>query len=313
MISRMLIMTVQLNMRQIIWLVSVAGVFIIQAMTSQATAKVLTDQLGYRVTLPQTPQRVISLAPSITEIIFAVGQEHRLKGVSRFSDYPLAATKLPKIGSYTQPDLERIVALNPDLCIATKDGNPKRVIERLRSLNIPVYAVDPRNLDKVMSTILDIGTLLDASDKAKTLVDSMRLRIEAVKSVIKEARTQPRVFFQIGISPIVSIGTDSFINELIVLAGGINVAAGDITYPRFSREQVLALSPDVFIITSMARDAVFEKVKAEWNQWPNIPAVRNQRIHLVDSNVFDRPSPRLVEALEVLAKLIHPELFRKDQ
>jgi iron complex transport system substrate-binding protein len=164
-----------------------------------------------------------------------------------------------------------------------------------------------------MSTILDIGTILDASDKAKTLVANMHSRVETIKSVIKEARSQPRVFFQIGISPIVAIGTDSFINELIVIAGGINAAAGDITYPRFSREQVLALSPDVFIITSMARDAVFEKVKAEWNQWPNMPAVHNQRIHLVDSNVFDRPSPRLVEALEILAELIHPELFRKDQ
>ena len=134
-----------------------------------------------------------------------------------------------------------------------------------------------------------------------------------IKSVIKTARFQPRVFFQIGISPIVSVGNDSFINELISLAGGINVAAGDIAYPRFSREQVLALSPDVFIISSMARDVLFEKVKADWNQWPNMPAVRNRRIHLVDSNLFDRPSPRLVEALEVLAKLIHPELFRKDE
>ena len=134
-----------------------------------------------------------------------------------------------------------------------------------------------------------------------------------IKSVIKTARFQPRVFFQIGISPIVSVGNDSFINELISLAGGINVAAVDIAYPRFSREQVLALSPDVFIISSMARDVLFEKVKADWNQWPNMPAVHNRRIHLVDSNLFDRPSPRLVEALEVLAKLIHPELFRKDE
>jgi iron complex transport system substrate-binding protein len=301
------------NIRQIIWNVLVITAFIIQAIASPAIAKTLTDQLGHRVTLPHTPQRIISLAPSITEIIFAVGQEHRLRGVSRFSDYPLAAAMLPKVGSYTQPDLERIVALNPDLCIATKDGNPKRVIDRLRSLNIPVYAVDPRNLDTVMSTILDIGTLLDASERAKALVESMRQKVETIKSVIKKARSQPLVFFQIGISPIVSIGTDSFINELIVLAGGKNVAAGDIAYPRFSREQVLAFSPEVIIITSMARDVFFEKVKADWNRWPNIPAVRNQRIHLVDSNVFDRPSPRLVAALEVLAKLIHPELFRKDQ
>ena len=129
--------------------------------------------------------------------------------------------------------------------------------------------------------------------------------------MLKGAHSRPRVFFQIGISPIVSVGTDSFINELIILAGGKNVAAGKVVYPRFSREQVLAFSPEVLIITSMARNMLFEQVKAEWMRWPNIPAVRNQRIHLVDSNVFDRPSPRLVEALEMLAKLIHPELFKE--
>jgi iron complex transport system substrate-binding protein len=303
----------QLNIRQIIWRWLLIAAIFIPTTTSTSSAKTVTDQLGRRVTLPHTPQRVVSLAPNITEIIFAIGQEHRLKGVTRFSDYPNAAAMLPTVGSYTRPDLERIVALNPDLCIATKDGNPKRVIDRLVSLNIPVYAVDPRNLDRVMVTILDIGSLFNASETAKALVESMRLRVQRIKRLVENARSRPRVFFQIGISPIVSIGSDSFIHELIVLAGGQNVAAGGIAYPRFSREQVLVLSPEVFIITSMARDAVFEKVKTDWSHWPNMPAVRDQRLHLVDSNVFDRPSPRLVEALELLVRLIHPELFEEDQ
>jgi iron complex transport system substrate-binding protein len=280
---------------------------------SGGAVRTVTDQLGRRVTLPHHPRRLVSLAPNITEIIFAIGQEQRLKGVTRFSDYPTAAAMLPTVGSYTHPELERIVALNPDLCIATKDGNPKRIIDRLVSLNIPVYAVDPRNLDSVMSTILDIGTLLDAPESAGALVESMRLRVERIERLVENARSRPRVFFQIGISPIVSIGSDSFIHELIVLAGGENVAAGDTAYPRFSREQVLSLAPEVFIITSMARDAVFEKVKADWRRWPDMPAVRDQRLHLVDSNVFDRPSPRLVEALELLVRLIHPELFEEDR
>lgn len=301
------------NIRPIIGLLFLVATAILQMMASDALARTVTDQLGRRVTLPHRPERLVSLAPSITEIIFAIGQEHRLKGVTRFSDYPEAAALLPTVGSYTRPDLERIVALNPDLCIAIKDGNPKHVIDRLVSLNIPVYAVDPRNLEKVMSTILDIGSLLDAPENAGVLVESMRLRVQRIKGLVENARSRPRVFFQIGISPIVSIGSDSFIHELIVLAGGENVAAGDITYPRFSREQVLSLSPEVFFITSMARDAVFENVKADWSRWPNMPAVRDQRLHLVDSNVFDRPSPRLVEALELLVRLIHPELFEEDR
>jgi iron complex transport system substrate-binding protein len=145
------------------------------------------------------------------------------------------------------------------------------------------------------------------------LVRDMHSRIQRVKSLVEKAAHRPGVFFQIGISPIVSVGTPTFIHELIVLAGGTNLASGPIPYPRFSREQVLALSPEVFIITSMARAAVFEKVKAEWSQWPNLPAVRNKRIYLEDSNLFDRPTPRLVGGLELLVRLIHPELFEEKQ
>ena len=274
-------------------------------------ARTVTDQLGRQVTVPDKPQRVVSFAPNITEIIFAIGQEHRLKGVTMHSDYPPEAAKLPMVGSYVHLDLERIVALKPDLCIAISDGNPKVVAQRLESLKIPVYAVDPRDLDTIMETIIEIGKLLDADKQAKLLVQNMRFRIQRVKSLVAKATHRPRVFFQIGISPIVSIGTNTFMHELIILAGGINLAAGPVTYPRFSLEQVLALSPEVIIITSMARAAIFEKIKSEWNKWSNLPAVRDKRIFLEDSNLFDRPTPRLVDGLELLIRLIHPELFEE--
>jgi iron complex transport system substrate-binding protein len=263
----------------------------------RVAAGTFVDQLERQVTLPDDPQRVISLAPSITEIIYALEQENRLTGVTRHSDFPIEATKLPKIGSYVRLDLERIVALNPDLCIAIKDGNPKEVIDRLESLKIPVYVVNPRNLNSVLETILEIGNILNANDKAETLLTDLRNRIQRVKSLISPDTYRPGVFFQIGISPIVSVGTDTFLHELIVLAGGENLADGKTPYPRFSREQVLALAPEIFIVTSMARQAVFEQVKAEWRRWPSMPAVRNERIFLVDSNLFDRPSPRLVDGL----------------
>lgn len=296
---------------QLIVLLVITGLSL--TMVAQSTAGTVTDQLGRQVNVPENPQRIVALAPNITEIIFALGQEHRLKGVTRYSDFPSEAAKLFKVGSYVHLDLERIVALNPDLCIAIKDGNPRLVAQRLESLKIPVYAVDPKNLDTIMNTIIEIGELLDADEKAKMLVRDMHSRIQRVKSLVEKAAHRPGVFFQIGISPIVSVGTPTFIHELIVLAGGTNLASGSIPYPRFSREQVLALSPEVFIITSMARAAVFEKVKAEWSQWPNLPAVRNQHIYLQDSNLFDRPTPRLVGGLELLVRLIHPELFEEKQ
>lgn len=274
-------------------------------------AKDVIDQAGRNVNLPDDPQRVVSLAPSITEIVFALEQEHRLKGVTLFSDFPPQARAIPRVGSYVQLDLERIVALRPDLCIATKDGNPKETIDRLVALNIPVYAVDPKNLGSVMETILEIGSILDAPEKANALVKSMYSRIQKIKVLVEQSTITPGVFYQIGVSPIVSAGTHTFIHELIVLAGGKNLAQGPVTYPQFSREQVLVLSPEVFIISSMARAAVFEQVKREWCEWPGLPAVRNQRIFLVDSDILDRPTPRLVEGLELLTRLIHPELFEE--
>jgi len=289
-------------------------VFMIVAVTfSPAVARQVIDQLGRQVALSDDPQRVVSLAPSITEIIFALGQEHRLKGVTRYSDFPEEAVNFPRVGSYVQLDLEKIVALKPTLCIAIKDGNPVEVVERLESLKIPVYAVDPRNLNAVMETILEIGMLLDASEAAKALVANMQYRIQRVRSRVAEASYRPLVFYQVGIFPIVSVGTNTFIHELIVFAGGSNLAEGPIPYPRFSREQVLFLSPEVFIISSMAKGEIFERVKAEWNRWPDLPAIKNHRIFLVDSSLFDRPTPRLVDGLELLGRLIHPELFEEEQ
>ncbi len=290
---------------------SIFAITILLACGLPIMAKTAEDQLGREIRVPDDPKRIIALAPSITEIIFALGQQDRLKGTTQFSNYPAEAAKLPKVGSYVRLDLERIVALNPDLCIAIKDGNPKGIIDRLQSLNIPVFAVNPRNLESMIQTIQKIGSILNASQKANTLVKDMRSRIQKVDALVSRIDRRPRVFIQIGISPIISAGTNTFIHELIVRAGGLNVAAGNRAYPHFSREQVLALAPDVLIITSMARSGAFEKAKADWNRLSHMPAVREKRIYTVNSDVFDRPSPRLLDALEILTRLLHPKLFKE--
>ena len=277
----------------------------------QPAARTVTDELGRQMTVPGELKRVVSLAPSITEIIFALGKENLLKGVTRFSDFPPAAKKLPQVGSYVHLDLEKIVALKPDLCIGIKDGNPIAVVRKLEHLGIPVYAVDPRDLNAILETIVQVGALLGAEQKAHAIVSDMRTRVGRVKSLVATSPHKPRVFFQIGVSPIVSAGTQTYIHELIVMAGGRNLAEGPVPYPRYSREQVLGLSPDVMIITSMARGASFERVKKQWSKWPSIPAVRNNRILLMDSNVCDRPTPRLIDGLERVAEAIHPDLYRK--
>lgn len=274
--------------------------------------RLVRDQAGRSVRLPANPERVVALAPSVTEIVFALKQEHRLVGATQFSDYPPEAEEVPKVGSYIRLDLEKITALAPDLCIAVKDGNPVDVVNRLEALNIPVYAVDPRSLDTVMTAILGIGELLNATDRAASMVGDIKHRVSRIRQLASGAKEHPGVFFQIGVSPIVSAGTPTFIHELITAAGGRNLAAGDTPYPRFSREQVLALAPDILIITSMARDELFQKVKQEWMGWPDMPAVRAGRVFILDSDVLDRPGPRMVDGLDRLFAIIHPELAGGD-
>ncbi|MFO8085334.1 MAG: cobalamin-binding protein [Desulfobacterales bacterium] len=268
------------------------------------------DRLGRLVHVPANPLRVISFAPSVTEVVFALEQGHRLKGVTRFSNYPPEANNLTQVGSYVHLDVEKIVSLQPDLCLAIKDGNPIEAIRKLESLGIPVYAVDPRNLNAVMEMISDIGDLLNAAIKAENIVENMKERIKRIKTLTSENRERPRVFFQIGVAPIVSVGTETFLHELITLAGGHNLTAGPKPYPRYTVEQVIGMAPDVMVITSMARGQAFDTVRAQWGKWKNIPAVKNNRIYLVDSDIVDRPTPRLVEGLEILAGYIHPEIIQ---
>jgi iron complex transport system substrate-binding protein len=272
------------------------------------TARTVSDQIGREMAVPEDPQRIVTLAASLTEIVYALGQGHRVCGVEQFSDYPPAAQTLPKVGSYINPDVERIVALRPDLCLAIKDGNPRHVVERLVGLGIPVYVVDPRNLKGVIATIQEIGRLINAVPAAEALADDLSRRLQRINFLVTRHQHRPRIFLQIGIFPIVSAGSHTFLNELITTAGGLNVAAGKITYPKFSREQVLALQPEIMIITSMARGEAFDRVKAFWEQWQTLPAARNHKIFLVDSNIVDRPSPRIFDGLETLFRLFHPEL-----
>jgi iron complex transport system substrate-binding protein len=297
--------------RRICWILLFLGWVPVICRAGEPAGRKLVDPAGRTVAVPADPQRVVALAPSITEIVYALGRQDRLKGVSRFSDYPPAAEKLPKVGSYIQLDVERIVALAPDLCIGIKDGNPLAVVEQLDGLGVPVFAVNAVDMESTLKGIQAVGKVLNAEPRARAIVADMRRRIRRVAETAAGAASKPRVFVQIGVSPIVSVGNGTFINELITLAGGVNVAAGPNPYPRFSVEQVIALAPDVLVISSMARATVFERVKAGWMQWPAIPAVAHGAVFIAPTNIFDRPTPRLVDGLEQMARYIHPQLFKE--
>jgi iron complex transport system substrate-binding protein len=272
----------------------------------------VTDQVGRTLVVPENPSRVIALAPSITEIIYDLGEGKRLIGVTQYSTYPPAAETLPRVGSYVRLDIEKIVALKPDLCIATKDGNPKHIVDKIVSLGIPVYVINPRNLQQIMDTITRLGALLHAEQAAAELVLDMERRMGQVQAQVKKGRHKPRVFFQIDAEPLFSAGTDTFIHELIELAGGINTTAGAVAYPRYSWEDIIVLQPEIVLISSMAGGLAPEYLLTSWKKWNLLAAVKNDRIFVVDAELFDRPTPRLVDGLEVIAAIIHPELFVKS-
>ena len=272
----------------------------------------VTDQVGRTLVVPENPMRVIALAPSITEIIYDLGQEKRLVGVTQYSTYPSEAESLPRIGSYVRLDIEKIVALKPDLCIATKDGNPKHIVDKIVTLGIPVYVINPRNLQQIMDTITRLGHLLQAEQAAIELVSDMEKRIRQVQTRVKNGRYKPRIFFQIDAEPLFSAGTDTFIHELIELAGGINTTAGEVSYPRYAWEDIIALQPEIVLISSMAGGLSPEYLLNSWKKWNLLAAVKNDQIFVVDAELFDRPTPRLLDGLEVIAAIIHPELFIKN-
>lgn len=257
---------------------------------------------------PAAPRRLVTLAPSLTEMVFAVGAGERLVGVDRHSDYPPQVQGLPRVGSYIHPDVERVVALKPDLVLAVRDGTPPHLLARLQYVGIPVHVVDPRTLEGVIATLLEVGNRLGVHEATRALAEDLGRRLARIRNLASQARSRPRVFFQIGVSPLVSAGSHTLIDELIATAGGINVAAGGPPYPRFSQEQVLALRPEVIIITTMEREGLFEQVKAGWQRWVQLPAVRQGRIHLIDSDLVDRPGPRLFDGLELVFRLLHPDL-----
>ena len=268
----------------------------------------LTDEAGRRVVIPDRSQRIVSLAPSITEIIFALGAGNRLVGVSQFSNYPPEANRLPKVGSYVHLNIEKILALRPDLVIGIKDGNPRAVVERLSELGVPAYIANPTSLDEILVTIRNIGKVIGADETAMRLSEEMAGRIDEVDRRVQRA-PRPRVFFQIGIDPIVSAGRGTFIDALIQRAGGLNVFGRKFAYPHVNIELVLITRPEIIFISSMAREGGFEQVRQFWQKWPDIPAVKHENIYIIDSDILDRPSPRIIDGLEMLARLIHPERF----
>lgn len=266
------------------------------------------DAVGRKVIIENNPVRIVSLAPSLTEILYYLGLGDKVVGVTNFSYYPPEALKKPKVGSYVKLNIEKIIILGPDLVIGTKDGNNPGIVDLLEQARIPTYIVNPRNVADIIDTLQIIGRLCGIEEKAALLATDLKTRLGQIKKGV-ESKEKPLVFLQINLHPIMTVNKNTFHQDIISLAGGINMSAeSSITYPRISIEEVIKQKPEIMIISSMDRGGMFEDARQEWLTWKSIPAAKNQRVHLIDSDLIDRPSPRIVDGIEAMARLLHPDV-----
>ena len=280
-------------------------------LASPASNVTFRDEVGREVLIPFPPKRIISLAPNITEILFDLGLDEEIVGVSTHSNFPEKAKTRPRVGSYISLDYEKIISLKPDLIIATGAGNTREMVERLEKLGFPAYVIFPKNLEGILLSIDHMGQVVDRKAEALRIIQDMKRRRAEIVNLMQDV-PRTRVFLQIGEAPMVTVGKGSFADDLIRLAGGENVAGEEKKmYPRFGMEEILKRAPEVIILTSMNASANYEKVLQDWSRWRTIPAVKNGRIHLIDSDLIDRPSPRIIDGLEEMARILHPERFKK--
>jgi len=270
------------------------------------------DMLGREVAVPAAPARIVSLVPSVTEVIFALGGQARLAGVTDFCDYPPAARAVPSVGGMVNPSLETIVALEPDLVVATSEGNREETLQQLRRLGVPVYVVRVQRVTETLDLIRRVGELVDRREAVAPLAAALERRIAAVREAVRPYPT-PRVLYVLWPDPLIVPGGQSIITELITLAGGRSITAehGE-AYPRFSLEVAVARAPEVILLADHAGSgsAAGRASPEKWRTLTSVPAIKAGRLHSVDPTLLHRYGPRLADGLESLARMIHPEAFR---
>ena len=259
----------------------------------------VTDDLGRKVTIPQNIERAVSLAPNLTENIFAVGAGDRLVGVTTFCNYPPEAEKIQKVSDTQTPNLESIIALKPQVIFVSTASQLENFTNILEKQNIAVYVTNPNNLTDVFKNLKIFGELFGTSEQAEKLVAELQKRVDAVEEKVKN-KPPVKVFVQIDKDSLYTIGKDSFITDLINRAGGESVTKDvETAYPKISKETASALNPDAIILSESPNNLEANEV------FKNSNAVKNDKVFKINADLISRPSPRIVDALEIIAKDLH--------
>ena len=279
------------------------------AVVPSAAAFITRDMLGRDVTLAAPPLRIVSLVPSVTEILYALQAESLLVGVTDFCDFPPEARSRPKVGGMVAPSLEAIVALRPDLVIATNEGTREDTFTQLSRVGVPVYLVAAHHVADATSLMRRLGTLTGREGAAGPLVAGLEQRIEAVKQAVRSLG-RPRVLYVLWPEPLIVPGREAIVTELIQLAGGQSLTADDAdAWPRYSLEAAVAKSPEVILLANHGAGTGAVSME-KWQRLASLPAVKAGRLLSVNGDLMHRYGPRFVDGLEQLARAIHPEAFR---
>lgn len=254
--------------------------------------------LGVDIKVWATPQRIISLAPAITETLYILGLENKIVGVTAYCNYPPQAKDKTKIGDFANPNLEKVISLKPDLILAS-DGVQVGIVERLRTLNLRVEVIAPRSIEEILDSFISIGQLTGKEEAALKSVENIRMKLKYIQNKLSvfPAEKRPKVFLELWHQPLITIGKGSFVNEFISYAGGINIT-GQIkaVYPLISSEYVLKESPDIIIVGHTMK-------KEE-----NVSAFRQGRVYTdIDPDLLLRPGPRFIQGIEQLHKIFYPD------
>lgn len=262
-------------------------------------------------TVPSAPHgkpRYISLAPSTTEILFSLGLGDNIVGVSSYCNYPPEAKNKEKVGNFSQPNIEKIVSLKADYIFCT-GLEQAPVISSLKRLGLKVYVADPSTISQILSSIIDIGNITGKAKEARSLTEKMREGIEEISLKVKSIPAEKRlkVFLEIWHDPLTTAGKGSFVDELITLAGGINIASDTKrAYSIFSPEEVIKRDPDCIIVAYMAGGNAVKSMERRFG-WSDVSAVKNRRVWAdIDSDLLLRPGPRVVDGLKEIYKRLYP-------
>jgi iron complex transport system substrate-binding protein len=262
---------------------------------TQAQAITVTDDSGAPVTLAKPAQRVVSLAPHVTELLFAAGGGARIVGAVTYSDYPKQAQSIPRVGDNKALDLERIVALHPDLIVVWRHGNAARQMDRLEALGIPIYTSEPKHLDDIAASIDKLGALLGTETSAHAASNAFTRDVAQLRARYAQ-RPAVSVFYQVWDDPLMTLNRDNVFDEVIGLCGGVNVFATEKPrVPTISTESVLAANPEAIVTATPGATKPDRALPAldRWNRWPSLTAVSRGNLFGIDGDLINRPTPRL--------------------